>query len=92
MLDNVFYKNILDNLYDGAMNISEEGLHVIAERCRVLTEQSLLSVDSEKVRVTVSIGAALARPDDTPDTVAKRVDQLMYHSKMAGRTRVSVNM
>ncbi len=43
-----------------------------------------------RVRVTVSIGATIARPDDTMATLVKRADDLMYKSKTAGRNCVTL--
>ncbi|MFB0526613.1 MAG: GGDEF domain-containing protein [bacterium] len=43
------------------------------------------------VRVAVSIGAAFVRSNGTMDKLLKRADQLMYHSKISGRNRVSMS-
>lgn len=60
----------------------------VAERFRVLVESSRATTPSGPVSVTVSIGAALARPDDTPETLVARADALMYRAKAEGRNRV----
>lgn len=39
--------------------------------------------------VTVSIGATTLRSDDTPKSVIKRADELLYCSKREGRNRVT---
>jgi PleD family two-component response regulator len=41
------------------------------------------------VTVTVSLGATLLQPGDSPETLVRRADQLMYRSKEAGRNRVT---
>ncbi|MFO1541535.1 MAG: diguanylate cyclase, partial [Chloroflexota bacterium] len=41
-------------------------------------------------RVTVSVGAALAGPDDDPVAVVRRADAALYAAKAAGRDRVAV--
>ena len=74
------------------VNVNEELLSSIAHRFRFLVEQSRLSVESVALRVTVSIGATLARPKDTVKTLMKRADRLMYRSKQLGRNRVCISM
>lgn len=72
------------------LNVSEDLLHSIAKRLRILVEQSSILAGSDIIRITISIGATLAQPDDTIDTLVKRADQLMYRSKIAGRNCVSI--
>jgi diguanylate cyclase (GGDEF)-like protein/PAS domain S-box-containing protein len=74
------------------INVNEELLYSIANRFCSLVEQSTLSVNSEIVRVTVSIGAALAHAEDTVEQLLKRADRLMYLSKASGRNRVSIRL
>ena len=63
----------------------------LANKLRVLVEKSHITMDtSALVRVTVSIGATLARIDDTIESLLKRADQLLYQSKTGGRNRVSL--
>lgn len=64
-------------------------LSSIAERVRKLVEQSFLMVGKEKLSVSVSIGATLARPDDSSGSLITRADALMYKSKNNGRNMVS---
>lgn len=71
-------------------NVSAGMLSVITERLRMLVEQSTLSTNSATVRVTVSLGVAVARSDDTPLSLFDRADQMLYQSKQHGRNRVSV--
>jgi diguanylate cyclase (GGDEF)-like protein/PAS domain S-box-containing protein len=63
-------------------------LHTIGERLRVLVERSFAPTPAGPLSVTVSIGAALARPDDTAETLVARADGLMYEAKTSGRNRV----
>jgi diguanylate cyclase (GGDEF)-like protein/PAS domain S-box-containing protein len=70
-------------------NVDSVKLYSFADRLRLLVEQSSLTTGSDTVSVTISIGATLARSNDTLDTVIKRADRLMYHSKTAGRNRIS---
>ncbi len=69
---------------------SLEGLRAIAEKLRVLVQVSQLDVADASLKVTISIGATLWLPDDTPETVIRRADKLMYQSKEAGRNCVQV--
>ena len=71
-------------------NVHGEELMATANRCRALVERSFMpSVPS--LRVTISVGAALAWPTDTLESVVKRADELMYRSKQEGRNRVTVD-
>ena len=47
-------------------------------------------VGSARIEATVSVGAALARPDDTPESLIKRADECLYRSKQSGRNRLTV--
>jgi diguanylate cyclase (GGDEF)-like protein/PAS domain S-box-containing protein len=73
------------------VHVDEEQLLGIAERFRMLVEESSLSVADGRVGVTVSIGATLARPGEDVETLIQRADALMYDSKQAGRNRVSTD-
>ncbi len=39
-------------------------------------------------RVTISIGVAVLRPDDTPQSLIERADNCLYAAKRGGRNRV----
>lgn len=73
------------------LNVNKNRLASIAERFRMLVEQSKIIVGSNSVGVTVSVGAALAEPDESVETLLKKVDRLMYCSKSAGGNRVSLS-
>jgi diguanylate cyclase (GGDEF)-like protein len=62
---------------------------VLGERIRSRVEATPLLVDGHLVRLTVSIGATTARPDerDVP-ALLKRADAALYQAKRAGRNRV----
>lgn len=61
-----------------------------AERVRVFIERSFLMLGGEKLSFTASLGATLALPEDTPESLVARADALMYRSKEAGRNQVSL--
>lgn len=69
-----------------ALNTLESG----AGRLRALVEQSCLSHSQYTVSVTISVGATLAVPGDTVESVVRRADKLMLQSKKLGKNRVSV--
>jgi len=76
----------------GILRYTESGgMHDIAERLRMLVEQSFVMIDREKVRATVSVGATLARHEDSVETAIKRADECMYKSKLSGKNRVTVD-
>ena len=72
------------------LNVTEKDVAAIAEKFRALVKRSKLRVGDKIVRVSVSLGATLTKPNDTVESLMKRVDQLMYQSKSQGRNRVSV--
>ncbi len=65
------------------------GLHAIAERVRTLVENSWIQAGETQARVTVSIGATMALPEESADDLVDRSDRLMYASKHGGRNRVT---
>lgn len=62
----------------------------VTERLRVLVERSFLMLDGHRLSFTISLGATLALPDDTPESLIARADALMYQTKEAGRNRVTL--
>jgi diguanylate cyclase (GGDEF)-like protein/PAS domain S-box-containing protein len=71
--------------------IEEAGLAAVAERVRMLVENSWIQQGDAQVRVTVSVGATMAVGAESPDDLADRADRLMYRSKRAGRNRVTTD-
>jgi diguanylate cyclase (GGDEF)-like protein/PAS domain S-box-containing protein len=67
-----------------------EHLVEVAERIRTFIERSYIMLDATKLTVTVSIGGTLGREDDSTEGLLARADHLMYHSKEAGRNRVTI--
>jgi diguanylate cyclase (GGDEF)-like protein/PAS domain S-box-containing protein len=70
--------------------VDQSSLTRVAEKIRALVEASSLAARGHELRVTVSIGATLARNDDTIASLIGRADRLMYASKTAGGNRASV--
>jgi len=73
------------------LNVDEIQLGVVAERVRALIAQTRVPLGKDYLSVTVSIGATLAQTADTLESLIRRVDKLMYRSKMTGRNRVSLD-
>lgn len=64
-------------------------LHRVGERLRMLVEHSWIVHKGLRVSVTVSIGGALSREDDTVESIVDRADKELYRSKEAGRNCVN---
>ena len=62
----------------------------VSEKLRRLVAQSAVSVDAPQIQVTISVGAAMVAPGDSPDSLLMRADKQLYASKQAGRNRVSL--
>lgn len=66
-------------------NVDMSFLVKIGERMRRLVEMTYINVEGRHLGLTLSIGASMARDDDTPASLLKRGDMLMYLSKENGR-------
>jgi diguanylate cyclase (GGDEF)-like protein/PAS domain S-box-containing protein len=73
------------------LNITEAKLDMVANKLRLLISQSHISVETEFISCTVSMGATLARREDTIESLVTRAEQLMLHSKWQGRNKVSIS-
>jgi len=73
------------------LNIGRMKLAKVANKLRMLVSRSQLFRAGRTIEVTISVGASLARSDDTAETIVKRADQLLYQSKQGGRNRVSLS-
>lgn len=70
-------------------NVHEEELRRVAEKFRAMIEASgLRAPDDQPLRVTVSIGCAVARSNETAAELVKRSDEMLYVAKRAGRNRI----
>ena len=67
------------------VNVTEEQLAAIAGKLRYLVEESTRPLGGGKMRVSLSIGATLARTIDTVESLMLRADAAMYQSKQAAR-------
>ncbi len=73
------------------LNVNKHQLYSVANRLRLLVKNSGFRIGPDIIQVTVSVGATLAQPKDTPETFIKRVDELMHQSKSSGRDRASMS-
>lgn len=74
-------------LLDGAG--AEEAMQVATRLCRRIHRLEI-PVDGEHPQLTVSIGVAVRRANDSIDSLVARADQAMYDAKLAGRNRASL--
>ena len=66
-------------------NVDRHTLAMIGNRYRKLIENSSIALVDKPVSITVSIGATIARNDDSIRSIIKRADLLMYECKQNGR-------
>ena len=71
-------------------NVNENSLYTVANRFLTLVEQSNLTVGSKILRITLSVGATLARPGDTVTTILDRAEKLMKKSLDLGGNRLTM--
>lgn len=73
------------------LNIDENRLDIVANKLRLLVEESYIMVETGALSTTVSIGASIVQRYDTPESIVKRAEQLMMHSKWRGKNKVSLS-
>lgn len=73
------------------LGTNRAGLNVVAERARMLVENSWIQKGEVQARVTASVGATMAIPTETADDLVDRADLFMYASKRDGRNRVTTD-
>jgi diguanylate cyclase (GGDEF)-like protein len=75
-------------LPETALNVAAD----VADRLRKAVESMVIETHSGELRVTVSLGVAIATPD-VPDlaTLINRADMALYEAKRSGRNRVVVS-
>ena len=69
-------------------HLKPEHLRDVADKLRVLVENSFLERNGETLNITISMGATMIRPDDSPSSLIERADILLYEAKQQGRNRV----
>ena len=73
------------------LNIDEGRLDIVANKLRLLVAESYITTETGMLNATVSMGASLVLRYDTVESLIKRGEQLMMHSKWLGRNRVSMS-
>ncbi len=87
------YTRVLDSLYRFGgdeliimpLNMSLDSAKQRAEKIRYIVENHIFEYD---IKLTLSIGVAEYRTNDTPEKWVSRADNLLYKAKEAGRNRV----
>ncbi|MCB2182680.1 MAG: GGDEF domain-containing protein [Desulfobulbaceae bacterium] len=72
-------------------NIDREDLEKLGNRIRLLIENSYIVHKNQKLQITISIGATIAKDNDTIDSLIKRADSLLFKSKNAGRNLLTID-
>jgi diguanylate cyclase (GGDEF)-like protein len=73
------------------LNIDEGRLDIVANKLRLLVAESYITTETGTLNATVSMGATLVLRYDTVESLIKRGEQLMMHSKWLGKNRVSMS-
>lgn len=68
----------------------DAGLIDAAQRLRILVAKSEVRLAGVTHSVRVSVGGALAFPEDTAETLFARADSALYGAKHAGRNRIEI--
>ena len=63
-------------------------LEALAEAVRNRLEQSSIRYEAQELRVTMSLGLAFRRTQETVEPLLNRADELLYRAKESGRNRV----
>ena len=72
------------------LNIDENRLDIVANKLRLLVAESYITIETGLLNSTVSMGATLVQRFDSVESLVKRAEQLMLHSKWLGRNKVSL--
>ncbi|MDI6798027.1 MAG: diguanylate cyclase [Desulfatibacillaceae bacterium] len=70
---------------------SPQALKQVGERYRALVEASITPIEQVNLNITISVGGALCRSDDTADSIFARADALLYRCKNSGKNCVIVD-
>ncbi|OGD28530.1 MAG: hypothetical protein A2V57_03965 [Candidatus Aminicenantes bacterium RBG_19FT_COMBO_65_30] len=73
------------------LNIDDSRLDIVANKLRLLIAESYITTETGMLNATVSMGASIVLRYDTVESLIKRGEQLMMHSKWLGKNRVSMS-
>lgn len=68
-----------------------QATHIATRLCRRVYRLDI-PVDNQELLLSVSVGVAMRRPDDTVETLVERADHAMYRAKLNGRNRVRMDL
>ncbi len=71
-------------------DVDAAGLQAVCRKLLAVVRASDVLVGENRLQMSISIGATLARTDDDCYRLVKRADELMYRSKAGGRDRATV--
>jgi diguanylate cyclase (GGDEF)-like protein len=74
------------------LNVDFNTLDLIANKLRLLVEQSTVMAQDKYIHTTVSTGGALARASDTLDSLIKRAETNLAHSQGEGKNKVTLHL
>ncbi len=69
-------------------NMTRADLHAFAERLRRAIERLSIGSGNVRLRITTSVGLAVAEPNEDAAAFLKRVDTQLYRAKQTGRNRI----
>jgi two-component system cell cycle response regulator len=69
-------------------NMDQRLLGEFADRLRVAVEHLSMDVGNVRLRITMSVGLAMAVPGEEASALYKRADVNLYNAKQAGRNRI----
>ncbi len=74
------------------LNVDLNTLDLIANKLRLLAEQSTVMIQNKYIHTTVSTGGTLARSSDTMDSLIKRVETNLAHSQSMGKNHITLHL
>ncbi len=72
--------------------INKETTKKLSEKIRKEVERDYFVDGDDKLKVTMSIGAAIITPEDTETSLFERADKALYQAKQNGRNQVLVDI
>jgi diguanylate cyclase len=72
--------------------INKETTKILSEKIRKEVERDYFVDGDNKLKVTMSIGAAIITPEDTETSLFERADKALYQAKQNGRNQVLVDI
>lgn len=75
---------VLANVYDLSAAID------VAEKLRAAVSEPVPIADGALIKITISVGVALAGPDTEPHRLLRNADAALYEAKNSGRDRIAI--